>query len=77
MSTNKTEVMKELMGSEVGTVLLKVKKTKEGTKTKADATAFELLQIAAMLIDTVAVDTQTEHYEALEAIAELLNTKED
>ena len=76
MSKNK-EATTEHIGSDEGTVLLKVKKTKTGIKTKADATAFELLQIAAMLIDTVAVDTQTEHYEALGAITELLNTKED
>ena len=66
------EVVTEYIGSKVGTVMLKVKKTKSGIKTKADATGFELLQIAAMLIDMVAVDTQTEHDEALGAVIELL-----
>ncbi len=69
---SKQEVYTEYIGSKKGTILLKVKKTASGIKTKADATGFELLQIAAMLVDTVSVDTQVPHEEALGAIIEIL-----
>ena len=66
------EAYTEPLGSKDGTLLLKVKKKKGGFKTKASATGFELLQIAAMLIDTVSTESNVPHAEALGAVTELL-----
>jgi len=68
----KEEAYTEYLGSEAGTTLLKVKKTKSGIKVKVAGTGYELLQIAAILIDSVAVDTQVPHSEALGAVMEFL-----
>ena len=72
----KEKATKEALGSKNGTTLLKVKKTKSGIKVKASTTAYELINILAILIDEVAVSANVSHGETLEAVVELLNMKE-
>ena len=74
------EATAEPLGSPKGTMLLKVKKSKTGMRTHVDATGFELIQIAAMLVDEVSVQSNTPHEEVLGAVAEFIYTaieKED
>ena len=71
------EAFAEALGSKEGTLLLKVKKKRGGYKTKVDATGFELIQIAAMLVDEVAVQSNVPHEEVLGSLAEILYTKEE
>ena len=72
----KEEAYTQALGSKNGTVLLKIKKKKGGFSTKADATAFELLQIIAMLIDEVSVLANVPQEEVLESVVEILFTTE-
>ena len=72
------EATAEPLGSMAGTLLLKVKKGKKGgMRTKVDATGFELIQIAAMLVDEVAVQSNVPHEEVLGSLAELLYEKDE
>ena len=66
------EATAEPLGSSKGTMLLKVKKSKTGMKTQVDASGFELIQIAAMLVDEVAVQSNVPHEEVLGAVAEFI-----
>lgn len=66
------ECIKEPIGSPVGTVLLKVKKTPSGIRLRGKGDPWEMLNIAATIIDNVAVDTQIQIEDVIGAIAEIL-----
>lgn len=66
------ECIKEVIGSPIGTTLLKVKKTKKGMRVRGHGDPWEMLNIAATIIDNVAVDQQVPLEDVIGAIAEIL-----
>lgn len=66
------EATTEAIGSPIGTKILSAQVSKNGFKLKASGTNWELLNIAAALIDHVAVAQQTDHEDTIGAVIEIL-----
>ena len=63
---------KEPIGSDEGTILCVVTKTKGGISLEANGSPWEMLNIAATIIDTVSVQTQTSIEDTIGAFVEIL-----
>jgi hypothetical protein len=64
------------LGNPIGTEILTTTVTEEGLKLDFSGTDWELLNIAATLVDHLSVKRQTAHEETLEAIIEILFQEE-
>ncbi len=67
---------KEYIGSVPGTVILKVKKKKQGISIKAKGTPMELITVAASIVDEVGLVTHTSLEEVLAEILMLLKDEQ-
>lgn len=70
------EATVERIGSPVGTTILKAQISKKGMKLKAKGTPWELINVAATIIDNVAVDTQASLEDVIGALIEVLAQEE-
>jgi len=63
---------KEYVGSPDGTTIIKVKKKKHGISAKISGKPYELLQIAALLVETVQTNTGASKQDAVGALLEII-----
>ena len=67
-----TEAIAEPLGNPIGTVILKAQVSNNGFKLKASGTHWELLNVAAAIIDHISVDSQTTLEDTIGAMVEIL-----
>ena len=66
------EGKKERIGSKEGAILVVATKGFGGIKVETSGTAYELLNVAAILVDNIAVESGVGHEETIGAFIELL-----
>lgn len=66
------EAKAEYIGSPPGTTLIKVKKKPKGISAKIKGTPFELLQIAAVMLETIQDTTGASKKEVVGALLEVV-----
>lgn len=67
---------KEYIGSPAGTTLVKVKRKSKGISAKIEGKPYELLQIAALLLDTVQGNTGASKQDVVGALLEIVYQEE-
>lgn len=63
---------KEYIGSPTGTTVIKVKRKKHGLSIKAEGKPFELLQVCAVIVQTVQQQTGCSKQDAVGAMLEII-----
>lgn len=67
---------KEMLGSPIGTKIIKAVVSKQGVKMKVGGTPWEQLNVASALINNVCVTEQASIEDAIEALVEILLQEE-